>query len=932
MLDWGYEAALGGGVALQGKAAASIEGEGRRQARYIVLRHLKSDLKGRTFVARTLDSLILPSQVDSVDDLAPGTWVIAEVDGSIGIKVGAQYGFSVDWVREASLGGLRGDVGLKIKAGIDVALGFSAAGRFLVAVSRPSLSAKDKTVRVQIFKMRRKGWDFALNAGATVKPQAPPLPETFDGLLSAVFGIDGAQLFEDLRGIRSLADPAKALKTLLGDSESVQGFISQLVPGVGSVIERYGEAWKRIDGLLKQWDKLDHGAQAFLSSKLGDAASIQEIRAFLEQLKGLDSTALKQEILEQIEGSAQGDDVVLQWLSSVADGDLLSALTRSLGKISRVADETLKLLDPESLGPVLDAVHGYLGEQLQVDRIREAIAAADPDRLDPWLDKKLKDFLGEAGGRLRLEKVARVIELLEAKSKTFYDAARTALERKYEASFALAYKRSTERTALADLEIDGAAEAAGALLKQAISGDLGRLLLVNHDAVKLRTGTLTHGIERQTSVSISLPFFDRDIETFTKSLAKVAVSDEPGGRVVYSLDAENIVERNNKTRSRLALSGTLKLASNKVRVWSEPEWLSTYEYSEKLKDATRAQLAHRLEPLIQTFFADDFPMRADGSTAPFSTWLDDWDRTITRIAGTASDSFGNTGLLLSVAIPPIVAAAWALAPGRADDPGYLAMSLAMQRVMRMVMLRVADSDPKFYKKRVEASSLLVYASLPPAHDPSKARNGPLDLRGPNGLHWSVRNQELLERLVNHPETTMTLGGVMARAHNRLGRGGMIPNNNVAWWEPKLERMKEVMALALTFSGFQTSQLNDLQRLLSVERVAIRAAQKAGQAMAEFRRRARADAAEATAALARFGEKTTEAFNEQLGDKFGNGLPTLSAELFSAAARAFDPSIADEKSLAILEILSMREGAAFPKNLRKLAGSADVILAQRFVRG
>ena len=67
VLDWGYEAALGGGVALQGKAAASIEGEGRRQARYIVLRHLKSDLKGRTFVARTLDSLILPSQVDSVD-------------------------------------------------------------------------------------------------------------------------------------------------------------------------------------------------------------------------------------------------------------------------------------------------------------------------------------------------------------------------------------------------------------------------------------------------------------------------------------------------------------------------------------------------------------------------------------------------------------------------------------------------------------------------------------------------------------------------------------------------------------------------------------------------------------------------------------------------------------------------------------------------
>ena len=934
VLDWGYEVAVGGGIALQGKAAPKIEGNARRRARYVVLRHLSSNLQGKTFVSRTLGSLILPSQITSATSLDPGTWVIAEVDGSLGIKVGAQYGFAVDWVREASAGGLSGDIGLKIKAGIDLALGFSAAGRYRVVVSRPSSMASDKTVRVQVFKLRRKGWEFALNAGATVEPVATIVPETFDAFLGGVFGIDGNQLLADLGRIRSLTDPGTALEALLGDSPGVLALLEDLVPGTAALVDRYAQAWKRIEGLLSKWESLDHDVAALLWAKLGHPEEVDAIRSFAGTLVDLDGDAARNAILERIEGSALGSDAVLQWLSSTLDGDLLSALasTKTLTLVQKVASITATVLDPGTLGMVLGALHEFMGETLHVDRIREAVDSGSVQSLDRWLTTRLETFLGQAIDATRLRELGKVIELLEAKGPEFFEKAQEALSRKYEVAFALAYRNSTERTALVDVEIDGAHHDAPRLLKQAISGELGRFLLKDHPAVTLRTGTLTHGIERETSVSVSLPLFDRDVRTFTRSLARVDVKDEPGGRVaLYSVDAENTVERDNNRRSRLTLSGTLQVESNQVRQWSAPEWSSTYEYVETFANARRAVLENRLEPLVEIYFSDDFTLDAAGTSGSVSTWLDDFDRTIATLAANGSDNFGNTLMRLSVALPAAVGAAWARAPRAKTAPEYMAMSLAMQSSMRRVMLRVADAKPKFFKKRVEAAALLVYAALPPAHGASIRRNGEINLRGKSAIHWNWNDPKLMLAFLNNRQTHINLAANLFSVHRRLSRGGEVGPGIANRYKPEAERVEEILKLALHTTS---SGLTELERLLFVEEEAVEAAREAGQAMARFHDSARTDAAEAVTALAEFGARTTKAFNEKLRPKFGDtALPALSGELFSAAAKAFDPSLAKKKSLAMLEVMTFREDVVFPpEDLDVLGGRDDLLLAQRFVRG
>ena len=66
-------------------------------------------------------SWMLPKQVSKLDDLEPGTWLIAEVDGSIGASLGIKYGYDFNWVHEAKLMGLSGDIGLKLKLGVEAA-------------------------------------------------------------------------------------------------------------------------------------------------------------------------------------------------------------------------------------------------------------------------------------------------------------------------------------------------------------------------------------------------------------------------------------------------------------------------------------------------------------------------------------------------------------------------------------------------------------------------------------------------------------------------------------------------------------------------------------------------------------------------------------------------------------------------------------------
>jgi hypothetical protein len=91
-------------------------------------------------------------------------------------------------------------------------MGFNVSGKYLVAVTRESLREEDQVARVRLYKMAKKGWNFALNASVSVTTSTGRfLPGELDDFVAGVFGVHGAQLVKDLKKFRAWTDPSVPL-------------------------------------------------------------------------------------------------------------------------------------------------------------------------------------------------------------------------------------------------------------------------------------------------------------------------------------------------------------------------------------------------------------------------------------------------------------------------------------------------------------------------------------------------------------------------------------------------------------------------------------------------------------------------------------------------------------------------------------------------
>src|SRR5271165_5296827 len=116
LLRWGVDAnaSASGKIALGAASAVNFGADGSTEAISAVLRRFNDGAQnGGAELIQTAGSWRLPSQVKDVDSLEPGTWIVAEVEGSLALSLGVQYGLNYNWVKAARVAGLSGDIGLK---------------------------------------------------------------------------------------------------------------------------------------------------------------------------------------------------------------------------------------------------------------------------------------------------------------------------------------------------------------------------------------------------------------------------------------------------------------------------------------------------------------------------------------------------------------------------------------------------------------------------------------------------------------------------------------------------------------------------------------------------------------------------------------------------------------------------------------------------
>jgi hypothetical protein len=906
-LEWGYElsaGAAGPGVALGAAGRATLAADGRSRGRLLVLRAFRDDPGARTAVQSVLDALRLPRQVQSADDLGPGTWLVAEVDGSVAAKLGVTFGYDVDWTRRVGLGALSGSVGLKVHAGLSGSLGLRAQGRFHLTVAREALDPGARVVRVRLARRRERAQDAALHGGVDLTPSTGTLlPDDAAQFVAGVFGLHGAQLIADLASFRGWLDSTQAAP------ERFTGFLAELAGRHlgGLALDALADARARVASLIAAWDRLPAAAAGLVWGELrrgGDG--IAALEALLRALDRDDDDALRAEVERQLARAGFLGTLAGRWLEAALDGGALGALAPEAAAVRRRlrdhARATLALLD----GTTLAALARFVEERLGLGVVRSLSGPTALATVEPWLRARLEALIGGALDAPALDALREALAALDRQAQTLYVSARRALNRAYGFALDVAWSRAGVDSALVDAEFDfGLAPPPAGALAAALAGEWGALFGDDAPGLRLRQAQLTHGFERRRQVQVTLPWFSGSFSDLSRSLARLSVIDEGGRLMLLEVEAEDEAGRAGRWRSRLSLRGRLALPG--VRDFDAgrvpPGELSVaYGFRLALDDAGPVDLERTLAPLAELYFEAGGAAPAEGMAA--------------LMPAAAAERPGRLALALDVAVSPAVAEAWLAAQPDPRDAAYMRLSRAVQRALRRVIPACYFQDPARYAgaERAVAAQVVAWSCLPVstaiALDGRRLARVDLD----HDVFWDPTSSDERSAMLSSPATRLVLGQRMADVRARLLARPDLRAFASDWAEGREDEL-----LQAAFAG--PGEL--LVRLLRCERACAREAREAGLGLARVRQAAAFDPEAALRDLAAFGARLTGAFHDALALPFagqGPNLRAFAALVFFDGARALLAQAAP-RPRARLELARVAAGAPADWARRHIEGAA-----------
>jgi hypothetical protein len=873
---------------------ASVGVAASRAGVYGVVHCFDSGAGARDVLAATSKSWRLPRQVnfDGADvNMAPHTWLVAEVDGSLALTVGARLGYEVSFSRETVS---TRDLGATIDAKLKATFGVTASGSYLLMIGRES---EARTVRLRLHKHSKSGLDFALNLDVGLTGTVP-LPDTFDDFVDTVFGVHGPQVVRDLHVLEQWTDPKADLGENVARLTTKTG-LDLLRKTTGLDPEaKFDEAKGVVLGVLKKWDALPPGLAAttwqFLSKRT-PADDAQKFKSFLETLAGGEA-GKKTQALSSALGQVLADKPELKWLQAIADRGIL-AVAQDLDRVSALASATLAVLN----GDVLKRLHDFIGDSLDLGTIRQAAQDADFGALNEWLVGRLGDLIDEkTAGIEQLKQVQKAVFAVDRKVKDVYETGIEALTKRYAAEFAATYQRTTAGTALLDVTFDLSLPKSLALFRSVVEkGDLSQLLVTEIEGVTLNNAALSHELGRTTHVELRLPFWSKDVTHVTESIASLSVEEHAGRVLVYEFSASDKVTTSNRARSELSVLGSLRAAPG----GGAPIVASgtvAYEARQVAKGMRALDFERRTRPFLETYLSGLFP---DGETSleafygevrPGGAGGEDALRTVV----------GDVALSMQVTYPAGVLASWLLprddAAVRADG---MKLSRSVQVNLRRLIARTHFENIDNLEFNESVAALLVWTSMPVST--SIGRNlDPVRFNTDRGFFWDYADREMRFAVARDPHTGTALGAVLADAYARLRAAGK-PNADL--FRPARAGQFVQMALGQMGDEYLFSLLNAESRIVSGATDALRKIAAAVAAAATV-------PTTAVKTLSEFAGTLVDTFNGRLQFLYTpEAVRTLGPTILAEASAAIHPSAEAVRPGAMLTVYVLGPGHAFALN-------------------
>ena len=629
------------------------------------------------------------------------------------MTLGSQLGFDFNWVREAALGGLKGDIGLRLQMGINAAVGFSASGRCAVVVSRES---EARALRLRFFRLRTRGLDASLNASLSVQARDSLLPGQIDDFIAAVFDTHGEQILRDLQILEKWTDPNRKLSDLIAEAgiDGAERLIAHLAGVPPERLQKEFDAVRdKALGFLDKWHGLPHRVASPLLKLVEQRTSRADVRAIATRLATITPEDLRSLLEDRLTRLEFLHTPAGRMLEAMAGGSALGLLSMPIDEVHAIAGRLLAVLDGAGTEDTLVRFQDFVERELRLDRIFKVVTTTDFAALDGLLKRKLAAFLDQHTVLLDdLEKVRKVIRLLLDKRDQYHEKALEVLHRQYEFSLNSTFSSTTSSQALLDATFDFSVDPARvtALFQQALQGNLDDLLLNQPPQVKLAGAQLTHGHSVQSHVTVSLPFTSSTSSHLNEVLASVEAVPDNGG-LLFTVKASDTVASNER---KGVLSLALGLAAAGARAGGVRLHQGSLEMNYSLVFARRNMQAKHVRtivgPSLKAFFSRKI--------ADAEEFIDLLDRQAEAVIPNGPNLLGNGLISLQVSMSATsaakVGAAWLKLPKQRDADVYLAVSNAIQASLKRNIHEAFFSGPDAYTNAITtARIILAYCALVP---------------------------------------------------------------------------------------------------------------------------------------------------------------------------------------------------------------------------
>jgi hypothetical protein len=929
MLRWGADAAASGtgSIALgSGVGTVDFSAGGTGELFFCVLQQLPRTTPTDDALASVVKNWKLPVHVQTGNDLAPRTYLLSEVGGSLKASISATFGHEFNWIRQIKDGPITGDIGLKLQLGLTAAFGLQTQGRYAVVVSRETNAP---AIRVRIYKLKLNGFDFALTAGVSATPSVPA-PGSFDDLVEATLGVHALQIMNDLE-----------------DPNAIDNWINQFGPVyVTALLKKLTgldlpAAITKITDLVNRWKSLPSSA-ASLFVKLAEKGvpDFSDIRQAAQLIANKDEGGLKTFLQDKIQdlNSPLLTSPLGQFLEGLTEEGALTLLQNIPDNVQQAAQGAVSFLSGAPIENLLSQVVTEIDSRLGLNAILADLAGDPATVMDKLLFSKLTAFLARTPALKDIQELQTTIKTLLGKASDLYAKTVKALNSTYSVQLNATHQKTTTDTALIDATFSfsdpGVAPGVAASLHQLMAGQLDDFLTKPRAGVTLASGALTHQVKRHSHVDLTLPFLTAEADWISNATANYNAIDENDGRLtMYQLGVSGTqVDKDTFTSlwtgrnwrsTSIALSGQISAllkTGGQLRVFADTETdrqkLATSTASVRLEVSNMSlnQLELNVEPFAVQFLRGAFP-----DNATFERWA---------ATGKLLTKPANTLVSLDILLPPPVPLAWL--KNTTIDPKnqvYKDLSLTLQAILKRYLRDYYFRDINKYDSLATAYLVLLYAAIPPSNSIVVDGNVSSVL---NGVYWDTADINAVRGMTNAARDSTTAQGFKAQisqAQARLLEAGKTDpafTNLASFYDP---RHASVGIFNSAVAGPNMGLLKD--SLLFVESNVISGARDAALDAANFNNLSAANKpVEALEALAGFGNKLTEAFNKDLSSVFvqdNDALQRLSPLIFAQASTVFDPSVPITNYDSTLNVTVLKQGATMPTDFPDFTPAAADIL-------